>query len=120
MQRPYQHLDYNEHGGVFCVRLRNPRLREDGIDELTAELARLVDEGGCRKMVLSLGPGDLECLYSVFLAKLISLQRRLEGVGGTLALAEVSANTRDVFKATGLDRHFHFYADPAAAVQALA
>ena len=117
MQRPYQHLDYNDQGGVFCVRLKGGNLDEEGLERLNAEMGRLIDEEGCRKMVLSLGPGDLDCLYSVFLAKLINLQRRLESVGGSVVLSEVSSNTQDVFRATGLDRFFKFFADQTSAVQ---
>jgi hypothetical protein len=119
MQRPYQHLEFRDQGGVFCVRIDKTMLHEDGLEPLGAELARLIDEEGCRKMVLSLGPGDLDCLYSVFLAKLVTLQRRLEAFGGTMALAEASDNTQGVFRAMGLERHFKFYPDQAAAVQAL-
>ena len=120
MHRPYQTVDHHEQDGVFCVRIRHGALHEEGLEDFSAELARLIDEDGCRKMVLCLGPGDLECLYSVFLAKLITLQRRLEAVAGTLALAEASSNTLEVFKVTGLDRHFKFFPDQASAVQALA
>ena len=120
MQRPYQHLEVSELDGVSCVRIKDTRIHADGLEQLGTELARLVDEDGCRKMVLSLGPGDLICLYSVFLAKLINLQRRLDAAGGTMALAEASANTEQVFRATGLDRHFKFFPDPKAAVDALA
>ena len=117
MQRPYEHLDYQEQGGVFCVRLKRTDLHEHGLEKLSAEMARLIDEDSCRKMVLSLGPGDLECLYSVFLAKLINLQRRLESVGGSMVLCEVSPNTLDVFRATGLDRFFKFFPDQPSATQ---
>ena len=120
MQRPYQQLDYQEQSGVFCVRLKRDNLHEDGLEKLSAEMARLIDEDGCRKMILSLGPGDLECLYSVFLAKLINLQRRLESVGGSMVLTEVSPNTQDVFRATGLDRFFKFYPDQTSALQSFA
>ena len=119
MQRSYQHLDYREQDGVFCVRIRNHRLQESGLDELSAELARLIDEGNCRKLVLSLGPDDFDCLYSVFLAKLVNLKRRLEEVGGRMALAETSPNTIDVIRAAGLEKYFQFYPDPASAMQSL-
>jgi anti-anti-sigma factor len=119
MQRPFQQVDYREQDGVFCVRLKSRQLHEEGLERFSAELSRLIDEGGCRKMVLNLGPGDLECLYSVFLAKLINVQRRLDAVGGVMALAEVSPNTLDVFRATGLERHFKFYPDEADALRAL-
>jgi anti-anti-sigma factor len=119
MSRPYQQVEYQVQDGVFCVGLIGS-LHEDGLDAVSAELGRLMDDDGCRKMVLALGPGDLECLYSVFLAKLINLQRRLEAVGGTVVLAELSSNTREVFRVTGLERHFRFFADRGSAVRALA
>jgi anti-anti-sigma factor len=119
MQRTYHQLDVRQFDQVFCVHLRGQCLLEDGLDELSAELARLIDEEGCQKLVLDLGPGDLDCLYSVFLAKLINLQRRLEHAGGCLAIAGASENTRDVFRATGLEKHFQFFPDAASAVRAL-
>jgi anti-anti-sigma factor len=120
MQRAYQQLETTRQGEVVCVSIRPQRLLEDGVEELGAEMARLIDEDGCRKIVLNVGPGDLDCLYSMFLAKLVNLQRRLEAVGGRMALAQASENTREVFRATGLERHFKFFPDEPAAVQALA
>jgi len=119
MQRTYHHLDCHVQGDVFCVRIKNHRLQEDGLEELSAELARLIDEDGCRKLVLSLGPEDFECLYSVFLAKLVNLQRRLEEVGGKMALAETGPNTVDVIRATGLEKYFRFFPDQTSAMQSL-
>jgi len=119
MERAFNQLEYLEQDGVFCARVKHQQLKEEDLEELSSELARLVDESGCRRMVHWLGPGDLECLYSVFLAKLINLQRRLEQVGGRLALAETSPNTHDVFRATGLEKYFKFYPDQSSAVQSL-
>jgi anti-anti-sigma factor len=119
MERVFKQLDYGEQNGIFCVRVKHQKLQEEDLEELSSELARLVDEAGCRRLVLCLGPGDLECLYSVFLAKLINLQRRLEQVGGRMALAETSPNTHDVFRATGLEKYFKFYPDQSSAVQSL-
>ena len=89
------------------------------MEELGAELARLVDEENCRKMVLNLGPEEPECLISVFLAKIINLQRRLESSGGAFALAQVSDYTRSIFRVAGIEKFFHFYADQTAAVHVL-
>ena len=89
------------------------------MEDLGAELGRLISEENCRKMALLLGPEEPECLISVFLAKMINLQRRLESLGGAFALAEVSDYTRNIFRVAGIERFFHFYADQAAAVQAL-
>jgi anti-anti-sigma factor len=119
MQRPYRHIEHQVQDGVFCARIKTS-LHEEALENFGAELGRLIDEEGCRKMVLVIGPHDLDCLYSVFLAKLIYLQRRLESVGGSVALAEASANTQEVFRVTGLDRYFKFYADHGSAMRALA
>ncbi len=59
---------------VCCVRLRHTRLEEMQIQELGDELLALCNEDGCRKIALSLGPEPPDCLYSVFLAKLVSLR----------------------------------------------
>ena len=120
MPRPYQLIETARDGAVFCVRLRQSRFDDDGLEQLGAELARLIDEEGCGRMVLCLGPGDLTCLYSVLLAKLINLHRRLEATGGGFALAELDPDTRQLFALAGLEKFFRFYPDRAAAAQALA
>jgi anti-anti-sigma regulatory factor len=119
MQRPYRFITLERDGDVLCVRLQNPRIDDQHMEELGAELARLIDDEKSRQLVICLGPDEPDCLISVFLAKLISLQRRLDDVGGSLALAHVSDHTRDIFRAAGIEKLFDFYADQPAAVQAL-
>src|SRR5436190_23714190 len=119
MQRPYHFIAFELVGDVFCVRLQQLRIEDDQMDELGAELGRLLDEENCRKMVLNLGPEEPDCLISVFLAKLINLQRRLEGMNGALTLAQASDYTRNIFRIAGIEKFFHFYANEQAAIQAL-
>jgi anti-anti-sigma factor len=119
MQRVYEHIEFRVKDGIYCAHIKHHKLEESGLDELSEELARLVDEDGCRKLVLCLGPGDFECLYSVFLAKLINLQRRLREVGGTVVLAEGGPNTLDVFRTSGLEKFFRFYPDELSAISAI-
>lgn len=116
MCRPKRYLQVERRGEVFCVRLSQPRLEEAQIYEMGAELRALVTEEGCRKMALSLGPESPECLYSVFLAKLISVQRVLREHGGELVLCQVQRVVRDIFVACGLDNLFAFLPDFEAAV----
>src|SRR5947208_763227 len=120
MSRPYQFITVRRQRDVFCVRLKSPHVEDQYMDDLGQELTRLVDEERGRKIVMSLGPEEPDCLISVFLAKLISLQRRLSEFGGALALAHVSEHTRSIFGAAGLEKLFHFYADEASAAGALA
>jgi anti-anti-sigma regulatory factor len=118
-QRPYQFIAFERDGDVFCVRLLNVRIDDDQMEDLGAELARLIDEENCRKMVVSLGPEELECLMSMFLAKLLGLHRRLQDQGGLLALAHVSDYTRGIFRSVGIEKFFRFFPDRATAVQEL-
>ncbi|MCS7046869.1 MAG: STAS domain-containing protein [Gemmataceae bacterium] len=119
MNRPYTLISTDLCGSVTCVRLAKKELNDSDLQELGNEVARLVDEDGCRKIVLVLGPDDPKCLYSVFLAKLLNLQRRLQATGGGLALACLSETTRDLFHAAGLEPFFQFYPDTASALAAL-
>ena len=119
MSRPYEFIAFERVGDAICVRLQCPKIEDHQMEHLGAEFARLIDEENCRKLVLNLGPAEPECLISVLLAKLISLQRRLDNLGGVLALAEVSEQTRSIFKVAGIEKYFHFYADQPAALQAL-
>ena len=111
MIRPYRHIDIERRGEVFCVTLLQTRLDEAMIYEMAADLRGLVMDGGCRKMALSLGPDSPECMYSVFLAKLISLQRLLREQKGELVLCHVQPVVRDIFAACCLEQLFCFMPD---------
>lgn len=119
MERPFRQIEVEQLGPIHCVRLRNQRMDEAGLEELGAEIARLIDEDGCRKMVLNLGPEDPLCLYSVFLAKLVNIQRRLSTAGGALALAQVSPTTRQIFQVAGLEKVFRFFPTQGDALTSL-
>jgi hypothetical protein len=115
MTRPHRHIQVEQRGDVFRVRLRQPRLAEPMVYELAGELRGLVTEEGCRKLALSLGPEPPECLYSVFLAKLITLQRILREHDGELVLCHVKPTVRHIFEACCLDQLFTFLPDFEAA-----
>jgi anti-anti-sigma factor len=94
-------------------------LDEAAIHAVGTELIRLIEEDGCRRMVLSLGPGSLECLYSIFMAKLVSVQRRIQDRQGSLVLCDVTPEVLTVFEACRLRSFFKFAPDRAAAVEAI-
>ena len=83
------------------------------------EVLALID-GGCRKMVFSLGPGALQCLYSVFLSKLVMFQRVMREHGGAMKLCDVTPEVREVFEACRLNELFDFAPDQSAALAAFA
>jgi len=106
-------------GDVFWVRLRQQRIEESELSALADELLGLISEQSCRKMALSLGPDEPQCLYSVFLAKLITVRRRMLEVGGTMILCDASPAVYGVFAACQLDNYFDFAPDLASAIERL-
>jgi anti-anti-sigma factor len=120
MERPYRHIEVERIGDVHCVRLRQVKVEEDALYELADELNHLVAEGGCAKLVLRLGPEEPQFLYSIFLAKLVTLQRRLRAKNGALKLSDVAPETLRIFDACRLTPLFEFAPTRDAAVASFA
>jgi hypothetical protein len=114
-----KYLDVDQRGDVFCVRFRQHPLDEIQIYEMAKELIGLAGEEGCRKLALSLGPGSPVYLYSVFLAKMYTVQRTYREQGGTLVLCEVDPQVMNVFETCGFGDKFTFAADFDEAVALL-
>jgi hypothetical protein len=119
MQQTYRHIRVERQNDVICVRLRRQRMEEADILEMADEIIGLIKDEGCRKLVFSLGPGEVECLYSVFLAKLVMIRRYLAECGGKLKICEATPDTMGVFEACHLKDYFDFLPDQEAAVAAL-
>lgn len=116
MSEPFQHLEVEHVKDVVCVRLREPRLALGALEQLLTEIDRIVSEQAARKMVLCLGPAEPECLYSLFLAKLVTLHKRLQKEGGGLKIAEASETVQKIFEACRLRDFFEFVPDRNTAV----
>jgi anti-anti-sigma regulatory factor len=114
-----RHILPTQVGDVTCVSLVKHRLTEEELVQMADEVLGLI-EGGCRKMVISLGPRALECLYSVFLSKLVTFQRVMREHGGILKLCDVTPEVREVFRACRLDDLFDFAPDQPTALAAFA
>jgi len=120
MESTYHHIEVSTANDVFCVHLKNINMPEHEVHDLGAEMLRMIDEDGCRKLVLSLGPDEPHLLFSVFLAKLVMVHRRLLEVNGRMMLCDVNAEVMGVFKACQLDSYFDFAPDSTSAIAALA
>jgi hypothetical protein len=114
----FRQLDVEQIGDVYCVRLRHARLPLGGLEELLTDIDELLTTS-CRKLVFSLGPEEPQCLYSIFLAKLVTLQRCLQSQGGALKFAEASDAVLKIFEACSLRTLFDFVPDRATAIAAL-
>ena len=108
MARAYRHIVVDCLDDVFCARLRRRSLAEAEIHEFGEDLLSLARDEGCRKLAFSLGPGAPECLYSVFLAKLVTVQRQLNDLGCQLKLCDVTPAVYGIFEACQLHQRFDF------------
>ena len=118
MPRQYRIIAVNRTEDVFCVRLKHAHLQEPEVHEMAEELVSLMENEGCRKLVLSLGPEAPNLIYSVFVGKLLMVRRRLQEQGGALKLCSASPAVESVFDVLRLTQYFDFYPDQAAAVAA--
>jgi anti-anti-sigma regulatory factor len=120
MEPVYRHIEVRRRGGVFCVRLTRPHYDETELHELGDELEGLVVDEGCRRLALALGNDTLECVYSMFLAKLIMARRVLLEHEGRMILCEVGPVTRGILDACRLLSYFDIEPNVDAAAAALA
>ncbi len=111
MSNAWRHIDVEARGDLHCARLRHSRFEEKQIDELATEIVAAGTVDGCRTIAVSLGPEPPDCLYSVFLGKLISVQRRLNEKGRQLVLCEAGPDVRSIFAACKLTDLFTFAND---------
>jgi anti-anti-sigma factor len=118
MPRQYRTIAVEHADDVFCVHLKHTQMQEPEVHELAEDLVGLIEDEGCRKLVLSLGPEPPNLIYSVFVGKLLMVRRRLQEEGGALKLCGASPAVASVFDALHLTHYFDFYPDRSAAVAA--
>ena len=119
MERPFRHITVTRQGEVFCVGLTQRKLSETQVIEMADEVVSLIIDQGCRRLACRLGPDPLDCLYSIFMAKLVMIRRRLRECNGQMRLCEVPEPVMGIFEACRLNTYFEFEPTQEAAVQVL-
>jgi anti-sigma B factor antagonist len=110
-------LEVEDIGDVTVVNFIDRKiLDEQNIQLIGEQLFSLVDEVGRRKLLLNFG--NVEYLSSAALGKLITLNKKLQGVGGKLILCNIDPQIYEVFEITKLDRFFTIQKEEQAALQA--
>ena len=90
---------------TVVLTITRPHLsEEENIDLLAKELNDLVDQRGCRQIVISLQ--QVEYITSAALGKLIALHRRLHRKEGRLVVCGAYDSVKDVLRASRLDDYF--------------
>ncbi len=90
---------------------------EENIDVLGKELLDLVDQHGCRQLIVSLQ--HVTYITSAMLGKLITLHRRLHRKEGRLIVCGALATVQDVLSASHLNTYFTVAADVPTALALL-
>lgn len=111
----YRCFELSRSDSTWVVQLHGGHHEEAWIHLLAEELSDLVVRQGCRQLVISFG--EIECLYSLLLGKLVGIRRLLDQVGGRLQICDVPANVREVFRICKLEDFFVFAESVAAAQQ---
>src|SRR6266478_3814774 len=110
-------LEVEDIGDVTVVNFVDRKiLDEQNIQIIGEQLFSLVDEVGRRKLLLNFG--NVEYLSSAALGKLITLNKKLQSVGGRLILCNIDPEIYEVFEITKLDRFFKIEKDEQGGLQA--
>lgn len=105
-------------GDLPIVSFTLERITEDeNIEQLGHELFSLVDQYGCRKIVLDLT--GVQYITSSVIGKLITLHRRLHRHSGRFVMCNLRKEVGDVFRTSGLLDYFHSADDLDAALAGL-
>jgi anti-anti-sigma factor len=121
MSSPATHYQFAvaQHGPVTVVTFQAPRLVKEGTVEAIGEhLFAMVEEHGCRQLVLDFS--HVERIYSVMLGKVAGLHRKMQSVGGRLALCRMRAEVYDVFETLNLHQVLHIFTTTDDAVRSFA
>src|SRR5947199_8514477 len=110
-------LEVEDIGDVTVVNFTDRKiLDEQNIQSIGEQLYGLVDEAGRRKILLNFG--NVEYLSSAALAKLITLNKKLQQSGGRLILCNIDPQIREVFEITKLNKLFNIQPEEQTALQA--
>jgi anti-sigma B factor antagonist len=110
-------LEVEDIGDVTVVNFTDRKiLDEQNIQVIGDQLFSLVDEAGRRKLLLNFA--NVEYLSSAALAKLITLNKKLQQAGGRLILCNIDPQIYEVFEITKLDKLFNIHAGEQEALQA--
>ena len=109
-------LEVEDIGDVTVVNFTDRKiLDEQNIQVIGEQLFSLVDEAGRKKVLLNFG--NVEYLSSAALGKLITLNKKLQAVGGKLILCNIDPQIYEVFEITKLNKLFNIKAEEQAALQ---
>lgn len=111
-------LTTRHEGDTVVVRFQDRKIMDLGtIEAMATELFDLASSDGIK---LALNFQGVDFLASAALNKVLSLERKVKGQGGRLAICCLSPTMRDVFHITRLGEVFDIYPEESQALESLA
>ena len=110
-------IDVAQMGEVTVVRFLDRKILDEvNIQELGAELFRLVEQENRKSLLLNFS--NVEFLSSAALGKLITLDKKVKAHSGRLKLSNIRPEIYEVFAITKLNKLFDIKDDEADALAA--
>ena len=109
-------LEVETIGDVTVVNFVDKKiLDEQNIQHIGEQLFGLVEQDGLSRLLLNFG--NVEYLSSAALGKLITLNKKLQAVGGRLILCNIDPQIHEVFEITKLNKLFTIHKGEQDALQ---
>ena len=109
-------LEVEQIGDVTVVNFVDRKiLDEQNIQIIGEQLFGLVDNEGCKKLLLNFG--NVEYLSSAALGKFISLNKKVQAKSGKLVMCNINDDIYEVFEITKLNKLFNIQKDEQTALQ---
>lgn len=107
---PYRWFRAEAVGPVTVVRFPHAgELTGEAVDAIADQLFQLVDEAGCRQMVLNLA--NVQSLESAMIGKILILNQKLLALGGRLKLCRVPPPIAEILVTARLPDILGIYED---------
>jgi anti-sigma B factor antagonist len=117
-QNKKRRIEVEDVGGVAVVEFVDKRiLDEQNIQMIGEQLFELVDTLGKKKIVVNFA--NVEYLSSAALGRLVSLNKKVQGVSGKLALCNIKPEIKEVFSITRLDKVMQIFDNEEKAIEAV-
>ena len=108
MGASHRRLDLEDVGEVTVARFIDKKiLDETNIQVIGNQMFALVEDDGCRKVVLDFS--NVEYLSSAALGNLIVMDKKVKAAQGQLKMCSVRPDILEVFKITRLDKLFSIF-----------
>ncbi|MCG8405326.1 MAG: STAS domain-containing protein [Phycisphaerales bacterium] len=110
------HLLIEDYAGVAVVTFTDSSILDSkSIEELGEALYHMPDHQHKQKLVLDFT--HVKLLSSQTIGVLLTLQKKMKAIKGTLVMCGLRKEVMKLFTITNLDREFKFYKDDAAALE---